>query len=62
MLVINKVVENNGDFIGAFRENVIKIIGRYSTKNIPTEYDEKIELLQQEMISLIEENAKQGAV
>lgn len=36
MLVINKVVENNGDFIGAFRENVIKIIGGYSIKHIPT--------------------------
>jgi DNA invertase Pin-like site-specific DNA recombinase len=62
MTAINSVVENNEDFIGAFRENVIRVIGGYSTKDIPTEYDEKIESLQQEMLSLIEENAKQGAV
>ncbi len=62
MTAINSVVENNGDFIGAFRENVIRIIGGYSTKDIPTEYDEKIEFLQKEMLTLIEENAKQGAV
>ena len=62
MTAINSVVEDNGDFIGAFRENVIRIIGGYSTRDISTEYDEKIEHLQKEMLSLIEENAKQGAV
>ena len=62
MTAINSVVEDNGDFIGAFRENVIRVIGGYSTRNIPTEYDEKIESLQKEMLTLIEENAKQGAV
>ncbi|WP_249322495.1 Site-specific recombinase [Wansuia hejianensis] len=62
MLAINRVVENNGDFIGAFRENVIRVIGKYSTKNIHTKYDDKIEFLQEKMLSLIEENAKQGAV
>lgn len=62
MTAINNVVENNGDFIGAFRENIIRVIGNYSTKNISTEYDEKIEYLQKEMLSLIEENARQGAV
>ncbi|SHE90144.1 Site-specific DNA recombinase [Tissierella praeacuta DSM 18095] len=62
MTAINSVVENNGEFIGAFRENVIRVIGGYSTRNIPTEYDEKIEQQQKEMLSLIEENAKQGAV
>ncbi|WP_313232586.1 recombinase family protein [Tissierella praeacuta] len=62
MTAINSVVENNGDFIGAFRENVIRVIGGYSTKDIPTEYDEKIKSLQKEMLTLIEENAKQGAV
>lgn len=62
MTAINNVVENNGEFIGAFRENIIRVIGNYSTKNISTEYDEKIEGLQKEMLSLIEENAKQGAV
>ncbi|MBZ2174353.1 recombinase family protein [Schnuerera sp. xch1] len=62
MTAINNVVENNGEFIGAFRENIIRVIGNYSTKDISTEYDVKIENLQKEMLSLIEENAKQGAV
>ncbi len=62
MTAINNIVENKGEFIGAFRENVIRVIGDYSTKDIPTEYDKKIESLQKEMLSLIEENAKQGAL
>lgn len=62
MKAINSVVEDTGDFIGAFRENVIRVIGGYSTKEIPTEYDKNIELLQKEMLELIEENAKLGAV
>lgn len=62
MMAINSVVENKGEFIGAFRENVIRVIGGYSTKDISTEYDEEIESLQKEMLELIEENAKQGAV
>lgn len=62
MTAINNVVENNGEFIGAFRENIIRVIGDHSTKDISTEYDKKIEKLQKEMLSLIEENAKQGAV
>lgn len=40
MNVINKVVENNGEFIGTFRENVIKVIGNYRTKGITTQIDE----------------------
>jgi len=39
MNAINSVVENKGDFIGAFRENVIRVIGGYSPKGIPTAYD-----------------------
>lgn len=62
MIAINNVIEDNGDFIGAFRENIIRVIGNHSTKNIPSEYDEKIDDLQKEMLSLIEENARQGAV
>lgn len=62
MKAINSVVEDTGDFIGAFRENVIRVIGGYSTKETPTEYDENIDLLQKEMLELIEENAKLGAV
>jgi site-specific DNA recombinase len=62
MIAINNVLEDEGDFIAAFRENVIRVIGGYSTKDIPTEYDEKIEFLQKDMLTLIEENSKQGAV
>ncbi len=62
MKAINKVVENNGDFIGTFRENVIRVIGNYSTQGIVTEYDDQIEELQKQMLKLIEDNAKQGAV
>jgi len=62
MTAVNSVVENREEFVGAFRENVIRIIGSYTTKNIPTEYDEKIEKLQGQLLNLIEENAKQGAI
>lgn len=62
MKAINKVVESNGDFIGTFRENVIRVIGNYSTQGITTEYDEQIEKLQKQMLKLIEDNAKQGAI
>lgn len=62
MPAINSVVENRGDFVGAFRENVIQMIGSYSTKNVPTEYDEQITKLQDNMLALIEENAKKGSI
>jgi len=62
MTAINSVVENQGEFVGAFRENVIRVIGSYSTRHIPSEYDEQIEKLQGEMLTLIEENAKKGSV
>ncbi|OPY59348.1 MAG: hypothetical protein A4E56_03235 [Pelotomaculum sp. PtaU1.Bin065] len=62
MTAINSVVENRGEFVGAFRENVIQVIGSYSTKNVPAEYDEQITKLQGEMLTLIEENAKMGSI
>ncbi len=62
MAAINSVVENRGEFVGAFRENVIRVIGSYSTRNVDTEYDGQIEKLQGEMLALIEENAKQGTI
>ena len=61
MTAINSVVENQGEFVGAFRENVIWVSGNYSTKNVPTEYDAQIETLQGRMLTLIENHAKQGA-
>lgn len=62
MTAINSVIENQGDFVGAFRENVIQVIGSYSTRNVPTEYDEQITKLQGDMLALIEENAQKGSV
>lgn len=62
MNAINKVVENNGEFIETFRENVIRVIGNYSTQGVTTEYDAQIDELQKQMLKLIEENAKQGAI
>lgn len=62
MQAINNVVENSGEFIDAFRENVIRVIGNYSTQGVTTEYDQQIEKLQHQMLTLIENNAKEGAV
>ena len=58
MTAINSVVEDQGEFVQAFRENVIRIIGNYSAQVEPTQYDEQIEQLQQEMMRLIEDSAK----
>lgn len=58
MTAINSVVEDQGEFVQAFRENVIRIIGNYSAQAEPTQYDEQIEQLQQEMMRLIEGSAK----
>ncbi|MBE5990769.1 MAG: recombinase family protein [Paenibacillaceae bacterium] len=58
MTAINNVVEDQGEFVQAFRENVIRIIGNYSAQAEPTQYDEQIEQLQQEMMRLIEDSAK----
>ncbi|MGB4899094.1 MAG: recombinase family protein [Ignavibacteria bacterium] len=62
MTAINSVVKNTGEFIGTFRENVIRVMGNYSTQGVTTEYDEQIEKLQEQMLALIEDNAKQGAI
>jgi hypothetical protein len=58
MTAINSVVEDQGEFVQAFRENVLRIIGNYSAQAEPTQYDEQIEQLQQEMMRLIEDSAK----
>ena len=62
MTAIGSVVEDQGEFVQAFRENVIRVIGSYSASAEPTEYDKQIETLQQKMLELIEESAgKQAA-
>lgn len=62
MKAMGSVVENQRDVVGAFRENVIRVIGNYTTKNTKTEVDDEISKLQDQLLTLIEENAKQGAV
>lgn len=60
MEAINRITCDEGQFVGAFRQNVIRVIGSYSRENITDEYDEKIRNKQQEMIALIDENARAG--
>lgn len=62
MTAVNSVVENQREVVGAFRENFIRVVGSYTTKNIKTEFDEEIAKLQKKLLALIEENAKQGAI
>lgn len=59
MEAMQKITGDNGDFVDAFRQNVIRVIGSY--KKGPDEYDEKIKKKQDEMVALVMENAKQGA-
>ncbi|MBR4060521.1 MAG: recombinase family protein [Lachnospiraceae bacterium] len=61
MEAINKITCNNGDFVGAFRQNVIRVIGSYGKEQEPDEYDEKIAKKQEEMVALITENARVGS-
>lgn len=57
MAAIGSVVEDQGEFVQAFRENVIRVIGNYSGKTDLTEYDTQIEALQKELLVLIERSA-----
>ena len=57
----NKITRGDGDFVGAFRQNVIRVIGSYGGEQEPDEYDEKIEQKQEEMVALIAENGREGS-
>ena len=61
MEAINRITCNDGDFVGAFRQNVIRVIGSYSGEQEPDEYDEKIKEKEAEMVALITENARVGS-
>lgn len=61
MEAINRITCNDGDFVGAFRQNVIRVIGSYGREQEPDEYDGKIKKKQEEMVALIAENAQQGS-
>lgn len=61
MEAIHRITRNDGDFVGAFRQNVIRVIGNYGKEQEPDEYEDKIKAKQQEMVALIAENAKTGS-
>ncbi len=59
---INSVIDNKEDFISRFRNNVIEVIADYSTETVTQKIDEEISNLQNDILKLIERNAKYGAV
>ena len=61
MEAINRITRGDGDFVGAFRQNVIRVIGSYGGEQEPDEYDEKIKEKEEEMVDLIAENAMVGS-
>lgn len=60
MRAINRVARNDGDFIGAFRENVMHVIGSYGKTEQDEMYDELIKEKEKQMVKLIEEYARNG--
>ncbi|MCI9126196.1 MAG: recombinase family protein [Eubacterium sp.] len=60
MNAIQKITANDGNFVGAFRQNVIRVIGSYGHTEEDDKYEEKIKEKQQEMVALIAENAEAG--
>ena len=58
---INRITKGDGEFVGAFRQNVIRVIGSYDREQEPDEYNEKIKEKEEEMVVLIAENAKVGS-
>lgn len=61
MEAIHRITRNDGDFVGTFRQNVIRVIGNYGKEQESDEYEDKIKEKQQEMVALIAENAKTGS-
>ena len=57
MEAIHRITCNDGNFASALRQNVIRVIGSSGREQEPDEYDEKIKAKQEEMVSLIAENA-----
>ena len=63
MRAINKVVDNQGEFIELFRENVMRVMNSYENKEEEiNHYYEKIKELENQMLQLMEENTKQGRI
>ena len=42
MEAIHWITRNDGDFVGAFRQNVIRVFGNYGKEQEPDEYEDKI--------------------
>lgn len=61
METINRITRGDGDFVGAFKQNVIRVIGSYGGEQEPDEYDEEIKEKEEEMVALIAENARVGS-
>ena len=62
MTAINKVVDDTDGFISIFRENAIQVMNDHTSKMATTEYDEQITQMHNQMLKLIEDNAKNGIV
>lgn len=56
MEAINRITRGDGDFVGAFRQNVIRVIGSYGGEQEPDEYDEKIKEKEEEMVALLQKS------
>lgn len=61
MEALHRIVQDDGEFVDAFRQNVIRVLGSHGSKKENSEFDDKISEKQNEMLKLIEENAKQGS-
>lgn len=53
MQAVNSVVEDGGEFVQAFRENVLWVIGSYSANEAATEFDDLIEKQQKRVLELV---------
>ena len=42
MEAIHRITRNDGDFVGAFRQNVIRVIGSYGREHQSDEYSDQI--------------------
>lgn len=60
MAAVQKIASNQGDFVDAFRQNVVRVIGSNGQAKETDGYEEQIGQKQQEMVELIAENAKAG--
>lgn len=61
MEAIHRITSDDMEFMENFWQNIIHVIGSYGTAKESGEYEEKIKEKQEEMVALIEENAKTGS-